>query len=444
MQRQLDGGLILRSLSEGFESDRANVSKFYQETFGEAGEDDTVAMGAWVDTLVSGTHPTTTLDDVWVVVDPSKNDQIVSAVLLIPQDWQYEGIPVGVGRVELVATNKDYRRRGLVRAQIEAAHERSASLGHIMQSITGIGHYYRRFGYTMAVDLGIRNTLPFYAVPKLAKDEQPKYTFRMAALEDADRLTAWDQYRARTSRLSMVRTPDQWRFEIAGRRDNEVWKLYIHIIVNHQGEDVGYFAMRLANEFQFCACQSYVVGDQASYLDTWSDVTRQMKAHAEEYYQDKPDLMPGAIYFDSGMPEAIDAIVQATPGGRSLTNLYAWYLRVADLSIFIRQIAPVLEQRLKGSGANNYTGSLKIGYYDLTGLEITFEQGKIVDAVQRPFVLYEGDVSFPFHSFLNVLFGHRTWTELDYIYPEAGANAKARVLLDALFPKQRSWINGLA
>src|SRR5689334_7311388 len=118
MHQLLDGGLILRSLSEGHASDKENIAKFYQDTFGEAGEDTPIALGEWTRTLVSGRHPTVTDDDVWVVVDPVKDDQIVSAVLLIPQTWQYDGIPVGVGRVELVATNKEYRRRGLVRAQI--------------------------------------------------------------------------------------------------------------------------------------------------------------------------------------------------------------------------------------------------------------------------------------------------------------------------------------
>ncbi|HEX2620689.1 MAG TPA: hypothetical protein VHL11_11085, partial [Phototrophicaceae bacterium] len=156
-----------------------------------------------------------------------------------------------------------------------------------------------------------------------------------------------------------------------------------------------------------------------------------------------PDMPANAIVFDSGMPEAIDTFVKSTSSGRHIQNMYAWYLRVADTAAFIRHIAPVLEQRLAGSDANNYTGKLKIAYYDLTGLEITFEQGKIVDAAERKFDLYEGDASFPYYSFLNVLFGHRTFSELQTVYPEVIASPTAQILLQTLFPKQRSWINGL-
>lgn len=442
--QQLEGGLILRSLGEGTEKDHATITQFYKDTFGESGEEDTVAMGEWVNTLISGSHPTTTLDDIWVVVDPAKDDQIVSAVLLIPQMWHYGSIPVTVGRVELVATNKDYRRRGLVRAQMNAAHERSAQLGHHMQAITGIPYYYRRFGYTMAVELGVRNTLPIYAIRKLADDQQPKYTLRMATLDDAEQLAAWDAYRAQTAALSMIRTPDLWRFEIAGRHDDEVWKLRVHIIEDAAtGEGVGYVALRVPKEFKFYSILSYVVGEKASYLQTFDDVMRGVKTYAQEFYQDKPELMPDAVYFDTGTPEVIDMMLQTMPGGRVMAETYAWYLRIPDISLFIQRVAPVLEQRLHHSGANCYTGDLKIAFGDLNGIEMTFDQGKITDVVSRPFDIYEGDVKYPFHSFLNVVFGHHTPGELLHIFPEARASTKALVLLNALFPKQRSFLFGL-
>jgi predicted N-acetyltransferase YhbS len=442
--QQLEGGLILRSLGEGTEKDHTTITQFYKDTFGEAGEDDTVAMGEWVNTLISGNHPTTMLDDVWVVVDPAKDDQIVSAVLLIPQTWHYGNIPVTVGRVELVATNKDYRRRGLVRAQMNAAHERSAQLGHLMQAITGIPYYYRRFGYTMAVELGVRNTLPMYAIHPLPQDQQAKYRLRLATLEDAEQLAAWDTYRARTAALSMIRTPDLWRFEIAGRHDDEVWKLRLHIIEDTStGEGVGYIALRVPKEIKFYSVLNYVVGENASYLQTFDDVMRGVKAYAEAFYEDKPELMPDAIYFDSGAPEAVDMMIQTMPGGRVLADTYAWYMRIPDFPAFIEHVAPVLEQRLSHSGANRYTGNLKIAFGDLDGIEMTFEQGKITGVVSRPFEIYEGDVKFPYHSFLNVVFGHHTADELLHVFPEARASRQARMLLHALFPKQRSFLFGL-
>ena len=61
--------------------------------------------------------------------------------------------PVEVGRIEYVGTRPDYRRRGLVRRQMEVAHRWCAERGFPVQAISGIPNYYRRFGYEMALEL---------------------------------------------------------------------------------------------------------------------------------------------------------------------------------------------------------------------------------------------------------------------------------------------------
>jgi GNAT superfamily N-acetyltransferase len=438
MRKELADGLILRSLSEGIATDTERLPKFYADTFGEAGEDDTIAMTEWTRTLISGNHPTTTGDDVWVVVDPSNDNQIVSAVLLIPQTWQVEDISVGVGRIELVATNKEYRRRGLVRQLIDVAHQRSAELGHLMMSITGIQSYYRRFGYAMAVELGSRTTIPFYAIPDLPEGESPKYTLRRATVDDASNLAAWDTADALSSPLRYERDEATWRFELTGRNPDEVWFPYVFIITDQEGLELGYVLMRAVKETTWYACYSWVMNDNGSLISVYIDVLRGLKAFGQQFYRDLDKPLPDAIYFSVTLPEIFDDLVQGTPGGRLNTSLYAWYLRVPDLAAFLEHIKPVLERRLANSVAHSHTGTLTISLYDLTGLELTFEKGKLVRVEQRAFKLYEGDVGFPDHTFLNLLFGHRTQMEIAQLYPESGANAKARALLPILFPKRRS------
>jgi hypothetical protein len=53
------------------------------------------------------------------------------------------------------------------------------------------------------------------------------------------------------------------------------------------------------------------------------------------------------------------------------------------------------------------------------------------------------DAEFPNHSFWNVVFGHRTLDELEYVLPDIWATSKATVLLGALFPKHPSFVNGM-
>jgi hypothetical protein len=111
---------------------------------------------AWVQDLMSGTHPTFRPED-FTLVEDTHTGAIVSSLCLISQTWTYEGIPFKVGRPEIVGTHPDYRRRGLVRAQFETIHRWSAERGEVVQAITGIPWYYRQFGF------GLGEEHPVYA-----------------------------------------------------------------------------------------------------------------------------------------------------------------------------------------------------------------------------------------------------------------------------------------
>jgi len=65
---------------------------------------------AWTD----GRHPLARVEDVTIIIDETTG-QIVSSQALIRQPWRFDGIPFDVGQIEFVATDPDYRRRGLVR-----------------------------------------------------------------------------------------------------------------------------------------------------------------------------------------------------------------------------------------------------------------------------------------------------------------------------------------
>ena len=445
MQQQLRDGLILRSISEGVESDRANMGKFYAEVFGEEGEEDAPALEGWTHDLLSDEHPQTTADDFWVVVDPAKEDKIVSAVLLIPQTWSYYGVQLGMGRVELVATHKDYRHRGLVRALFDAAHARSAELGHVMQGVTGIPHYYRRFGYTMAVDLGGRARMPMAVVPKRKDDEKPKYTFRRATDADIPNLLKWDEGFRRKFTLSTVYNADMWRFELNHRSKGTPMYKHVHIISNQSGEDVGYIVLQASDYWSMTRCSSYVLDRKASYLDTIDDVLRYMKSFAENYYADHEKDAPNLLGFDDNMPPVFNRMVTKMGHSRTYETLYAWYLRVPDLPKLIKTIAPVLEKRLEDSDVNGYTGNLSVHSFSKTATTIKFENGCITDVTED--VLHpewKADAAFPNHTFLNVLFGHRSPDELVRTLPEVFVNRKATVLFDALFPLHPSSILPIA
>lgn len=433
MQQELDGGLVMRTLSEGHPSDRENLARFYMSVFQEdRSPDEETNLYHWASNLISGQHPTTTLDDVWVVVDPAADDRIVSALLLIPQTWRYEDVKFGVGRVELVATDKDYRRRGLVRRMMDALHQRSTALGHPVQAITGIPYFYRQFGYALTVDLGTRAALALSAIPALKDDETSKYTLRAATVDDAAKLVAWDDYFSQSALLTVVRDEAQWRYDIAGRHPAAA--MTIQIIVDREGQDVGHVALRMSVDRPECQIDTYVVGDQASYLDTFDDVFRAIKDQIMAFYAEREPDAPQHIRIESTSHETVDTLVRKLFPSVMMSHAYAWYLRVPDKVAFLKVISPVLERRLAGSGANRHTGTLRIGFYAREAVAIQFEDGRIVGIEAIPGD--EVDAGFPDHTFLHVLFGQHTVLDLRAIYPDVWANRKAQVLIDILFPKR--------
>lgn len=448
MHKPLADGLILRSISEGVPSDRENLAAFYKGVFTEADGREDIMTPGWTESLLADTHPATTDDDIWVVVDPAENDKIVSALLLIPQTWMYGGVPMGVGRVELVATDPAYRRRGLVRQLMDALHERSAEYGHVIQAITGIPHYYRRFGYAMTLNLGGHAAIPMTTIPDPDKDKSPDFTLRPATEADAENLAAWDAYAASKYGVYYPRTADLWRYELTGRESNKLWKLDLLVIQDSAGAGVGYVVMRDGTWGDWWGCLACVIGEQSSFLAAFPDVLVGLKQRAAERFKDA-EKIPTLLNFDSGMPEAFDLMAVRNFAARVRQNdHYAWYIRAASPARLIETIAPVLERRLAGSGANRYTGTLTINFYALKGLRITFEDGRITGAeditLLTPQEQNKADAAFPWDSFLNIVFGHRTAEELKLAMPEVSANAKAAVLLATLFPRQRAAIMPLA
>ena len=434
MQRILSDGLVLRSLSEGYASDRENLASFYFDVFSESDGEPDEYIGPWTESLLNG-HPTTTADDVWVVVDTTQNDRIASALLLIPQRWRYESVTLGVGRVEIVATHLDYRRRGLVGALMQAAHERSAELGHTIQAITGIEHYYRRFGYTMAVYLGTFAAVPLAIIPEPKQPQQ--YTLRPVTEADIPQLIAWDAYAASQYLLTAVRSADEWRYDLS-RPDYHIWWYDVLVITSAERGDVGYIVTRRRSE-KVQPCLAWVVGPEASYIETFADALYGLKSRIQERYPDDP---PAYINFSAGMHDSLLTMIRALYPAVTRDHHYAWYLRAASPACLLREIAPVLEQRLKGSGANAYSGELTIRFFDMTGLKLCFEHGRLDEAQDITFANVReddaADAGFPWHSFIALVFGYRSIDELRHILPEVYANGRAHALLTCLFPPRRS------
>lgn len=442
MQKQLLDNLILRSISEGHASDRANLPQFFVETFGEEGDFAAPYLGHWTSDLLSG-HPIVTHDDIWVVVDPEKDDKIVSALIHIPQMWQYAGIEFPVGRIELVATDTDYRRRGLVRELMNVVHQRSADMGHLVQSIKGIPWFYRQFGYAMAINMDSGVSVPFNAVPALKDGDDPQFTLRPAQEADIPLLMKYDKWLIERSLVATVRTEEIWRYQLTGQHPESIVNGDFHIIQTQSGVPIGVIWLDNKPWSRFIYCYQYVVGEKSSYLETFEDVIRGIEKRMQEKF---PESTPSIVVFDGGLHQTLDIIADRTVTAYQREHPYAWYIRVPSLAKLLKHFQPVLEERLRGSGANNFSGKLMVDCSQKLGLMLEFKDGKITTIEDMPTSdkSWNPDAAFPDHFVFNVVFGHRDYFDLRPLFPDAYANRKAAVLLNILFPKQRSWVVGVS
>jgi GNAT superfamily N-acetyltransferase len=176
--RELGDGLIMRLARV---EDTEEMGQFMGRVFGGDRFDEQAVV--WIRSVMTESHPIIGPSNFTLVQD-TRAGKIVSAMCLIPQTWTYAGIPFGVGRPEAVATDPAYRRRGLIRAQFEIHHAKSAALGHLVQAITGVPWYYRQFGYEYALELDGGPTLSLATIPGLNEGESEPYRLRPMTADD--------------------------------------------------------------------------------------------------------------------------------------------------------------------------------------------------------------------------------------------------------------------
>jgi hypothetical protein len=400
-------------------------------------------IGLWVRDLMTGPHPTFAVGD-FLIVENTETGEIVSSSNLISQTWSYDGVEFGVGRPELVGTHLDYRRRGLVRAQFEVLHQWSAERGHKAQAITGIPYYYRQFGYEMGLNLHGGRRGPVAYVPSLEEGKAEAYQLRPARVDDLEAIAQWVSEGQKRQPIRCIRDAALWRYQLEGQTPNSAAAAMMCIIETAPsdegpgGERVGFLAHGAVRWGRSLALKGYELKPGVSWWGVTPSVLRYLKAQGEvrASYFDEPDAAAfDTLLFSLGAEHPVYPIV--ADWLPKVDAPYAWFIRVPDIPGFLRSVAPVLEARLAASVMVGHTGELTLSFYR-SGVKLLFAQGRLV-AVEL--WMPEGDVGmgrFPGLTFVQLLFGYRSLAELDRAFADCFATLEARLLLNALFPKQPS------
>ncbi|MFQ5578505.1 MAG: GNAT family N-acetyltransferase [Anaerolineae bacterium] len=407
-------------------------------------------LSAWTGDLMSDRHPTTSPADFVLVEDTTAGNKLVATGCLIPQVWRFDDLLFPVGRPELIGTHPAYRRRGLARAVMAAIHQLSAGYGHIAQGITGIDWFYRQFGYEYALPLGGGRVLGLGNIPPLKNEAAQPYRLRPAAVADIPALMRLYRHQCAGKLVSVVIDRPYWEYNLAGHSPGSAEDRRYFVILNKAEEVVGYYRTPARLWGSRLGVRELTLATGVLWPAALPAVLNALKAQGEAMSNAEATAGTGnrppltGIRFMLGPEHPLYEYLAAKL--EPPLPPYAWYIRLPDLHRFLRHISPVLERRLANSMLAGYSGELNMTFYR-DGLQLVFEDGALrgIHRWQAPETNEHWDgAGFPPLVFLQLLFGFRSLAELRQAFPDCWADKTQTLLLNALFPKQASWVLPLA
>jgi predicted N-acetyltransferase YhbS len=254
------------------------------------------------------------LDAVAVVVD---GERVVSTLTLLDEVVHIDGLAVPAGQVELVATDVEYERRGLVRALMDWGHRRSRDRGHLLNVMIGIPYFYRQFGYTYSMPMAPWR--PLGTVPDAPAD----IVIREATEADIPAMQALQDQAQSGVDIRMGHTPSCWQWLVRRGGSDQ-------LIAERDGTPVG--VVRMLPPEEGSAVTELAAGDQ--------EVCVALLAHARSRTEDTISVQ---------QRPAVAAMLE--PMLEESTDQAEWYYaRIERLAPLLQHLAPVLQQRLHTAG----------------------------------------------------------------------------------------------
>jgi GNAT superfamily N-acetyltransferase len=436
----IDDGFRLRRATA---ADQAALARFQVAAHWRADAPEASAyLATYTHELFTRPHPLLGVAD-FLLLTTTADDEIVASAQLFRQTWHYAGIPLPVGQIEMVGTAAPYRRRGLARRLIHEAHQISTAQGDLVQVIGGNPNFYRQFGYEYALCVGDGRGSYCPAVspnPPSTADLTP-FRVRPATTADLPFLVRADAEAGRRNLLHCPRDGTLWRYELSGRSEENRFHYQVRVIETATSEAVGYFAYRWSAGEPWLVLVTYEI--VAPYA--WLTVTPWLLDYLHSLGQqstapgksDQPADYGGCwLWLGTEHPAYHASPSRLTRSAQPTV----FYVRVPDIAALLRHLAPVLEQRLPGTVAANYSGALTISFYH-DGVCLRFVAGRITEVLSWQPADQAADAAFPGLTLLPLLFGYRTLAQQEAAYPDCyAASDQARALLTALFPARPSRI----
>lgn len=272
-----------------------------------------------VDLRLVAADPDEGPDSCAVVVDGAR---VVSTATLLHETIFIEDIPIPTGQVELVATDPAYEGRGLVRALMAWAHERSGARGDLLQVMIGIPYFYRQFGYAYAMPIPrVRPVIGDGPLP------DPSIVVRTTASDDIGAMARLQDEAQTHADVRMPHSWACWRWLVA--RDGST-----QLVAERRGVVVGTCRITPPDEGVTVA---ELAGDPGA--------TASLISHARGLGAGEAGVVerPTAAGFEAVRPH-----LAALEGPDAIPEWF--YARVERLGPLLQHLAPVLQRRLVRAG----------------------------------------------------------------------------------------------
>ncbi|XVS67219.1 GNAT family N-acetyltransferase [Actinosynnema sp. CA-299493] len=333
-----------------------------------------------------------------VVVD---GDRVVSTATLLDETLVLDGVELPAGQVELVATHRDYEGRGLVRALMGWAHERSAARGQLVNVMLGIPYFYRQFGYTYAIPISATR-------PVTSRPDGGGHAVREAGVEDIPAMARLQDAEQARADLRMPHSPALWRWLVA-RDGSTEW------LVERDGVPVATGRTTPPEE-------GGRLGEVAAVDEAAAHALLALTEAAE--VTERPGSVAG---------EALEPFL-----GPAAAEANSYYVRVGDPIAVLERLRPVFGRRLAAAGFADREGEAVVSFYR-SHVRLPFAAGEVGPVVaggrmQAPGAA--GGAGVAPDLLASLLFGPHGIEGLTARFPDVYPGPDAE-LVHALFPPVR-------
>jgi predicted acetyltransferase len=353
----------------------------------------------------------------WTVV--YDDDHLVSTSVLMGHRLEIGQTAFSAGQIEYVATDPDYRRRGLVRAQFDVHHGRAADRGDLVLFIAGIPYFYKRLGY----DYGLAYPRRYY-LPTNAVAAHDGTVIDNATAADIPAMQAMHDRSLAHADVRIPRSAAEWDALVSR---SSKWSEGV-FVARRGREVVGW--MRLQRYEEIASWELL----QASALDLAAAET--MLAYAVAL------AGQASLGILSRPDDAFGSLLESV--GLRGEGFHALYARIPDARAFLQALRPELSRRLTDSPLAAEQGELTVSLYSRS-LVLAFDHGTVTDVRWGPGVEDPGDVNgvgVAPDSLAELLLGAYGAVELAERVEDV-VLGRHRALMQILFPSLRADVIGI-